>query len=287
MADRDILVESVELALRSGIGMSSATLMKDAYLPPAGGESGGAGHAPCLQPGDFPLGEGSAGPDALVYITKLSSRTSDDVVELLLRTDPDQRKTMGTHDFFTLILTMSIQMGDPSTTRFINGTFEVTFRPDVKILTYSPKDKGIITAIIENGGDTISLSRDLVFHAPIIATNKNQHDPEENRFAIMIGQDEKISGTYRKKTGYSLDIPASTLLEYQGMFKNRHELVWEIYPPMPPADLMIPGNRMLAVFSQVIQIPKNSLPEIIITIEGRVKGNLWGVVPVRGSVILT
>jgi hypothetical protein len=161
---------------------------------------------------------------------------------------------------------------------------DIAFSPGVKILTWSPKDKGIITAVIEKGRDRLSLSPGLVFLAPV-GNIKNQASPRENRFGITVGPEEKITVTYNRKTGYSLDIPACALLDYQGVLKNEHEMFWEIYPPMPTDDTEITGKEMFAVFSLIVQVPKNTPLTIDVLIEGRVKGDLWGVIPLKGSAV--
>ena len=63
-------------------------------------------------------------------------------------------------------------------------------------------------------------------------------------------------------------------------------MFWEIYPPLPGQHIEVTGKEMQAVFSFIVQTPKNAQPKITATIEGRVKGNLWGVVPIKGSVVL-
>jgi hypothetical protein len=286
MGDNDVSVESVELALLSDIRLSSAILMKDAYLPHTREKAGAEGHLFPPQPDNSPQEDGSDGPNALVYITKLSSRTPPEEIEKILKKYPGRTPDTGTPDFYTLVLTMSIQLGDRTTTRFINGTIELAFPKGITILTYSPKEKGTIAAIIENGRDAIVLSQGLGLGASAAQGTTNQKDPEGNRFGIPVGPNEKITGTYRKKSGYTLDIPAGVLLEYQGLLKNEHEMFWEIYPPMPGQDIEITGNEMLAVFSFIVQAPKNSPPKITAHIEGRVKGNLWGVIPLKGSVVV-
>jgi len=269
MTDDDISVESVEVLLLSEIGMSSATMMKDAYPPVSG---------------DPYLEEGDAGPNARVFVTKTSNQTPDEEIEFLLGEDPDDPPaTTATHDFYTMILTMSMRLGDPPTTRFINGTIDVAFPYEIKILDYSPKDKSSITALMEKCGGTISISPGLFFLVPESRNTKTPVDRKENRFRIPVGYGEKITGTYDKKTGYSLDIPGFFLLEYQGMLKNTHDVSWEIYPPMPPRDSVLTGEKMLAVFSLIVQTPKNVPPELKVGIECRVKGNLWGMIPIRGS----
>jgi|SRR5208337_1376684 len=285
MADTGVSVESVEVTLLSEIGMSSAILMKDAYQPLPGNH---AGFGPSVPHSQSPSSheEGLSGPNAIVYVTKIATRTPDEVIEHILLKNPDSRPEMAAHDFHTVILMMSMRLGDPSTTRFINGTIDVAFPPGITILDYSPKDKGTISAIIENGGNAISLSRSLVFLPSAAQGRKTHREPEENWFGITVGPGEQITGAYSKKTGYSFDIPTGLLLEYQGMLKNEHDMFWEIFPPMPPADMEGAGKEMLAVFSLIVKTPGHVPPGITVHIEGRVKGNLWGVIPIKGSVVL-
>jgi hypothetical protein len=285
MGDNDISVESVEVALLSEIEMSSALMMKDAYQPDSGEKMDEDREVPGLQTKDSPQEDGSVGPNAVVYITKLSHRTPPEEINKILLKKPDRTTNMGTHDFYTMVITLSMRLGDRSTTRFLNGTIELAFPSGIKILTYSPKEKGIISAIIENGGDALSLSAGLDFSGVTTQGTKILPDPKENRFRITVGPGEKISGTYRRNSGFRLDIPAYILLEYQGMLKNERELFLEIFPPIPGPTIEISGNEMLAVISFIVRAPKNTLPKITARIEGRVKGNLWGVVPLKGSVV--
>jgi hypothetical protein len=97
-----------------------------------------------------------------------------------------------------------------------------------------------------------------------------------------VGRGKNLAGTYSAKTGYTLDLPAGLLLEYEGFLKDRHRAFWEFYPPMPPHDHELGGGAMLAVFSAIIRSPRNS-PQTRILLECRVKGNIWGVVPLEGS----
>jgi hypothetical protein len=286
MGDSDVSVTSVELALLSEIEMSSAMQMKDAYLPESGEHSDEGRYVPSSQPAVTPQEDGSSGPNALVYVTKISSRTPPEEIEKILIKMPDRRTDTGTHDFYTLVLSLSMRLGDPSTTRFINGTIELGFPRGIKILTYAPKEKGAITALIEHGGDAISLSPGLDFSAPAVQGTKKPAEPADNRFEITIGPEEKCTGTYRKKTGYSLGITSSVLLDYQGMFKNEREMFWEIFPPMPGQEIEQSGKEMQAVLSLIVQAPKNSPLPLTVHIEGRVKGNLWGVVLLKGSTVL-
>ena len=265
MAASDISVESVEVILVSEIGTSAAAMMKDAYLPHTGKKPDA----------------GQAGPDARVVITKRINRTPDEVIERIRTKEPDRTPQRGNHDFYTVILTMSMQLGDPSTTRLINGMIGFACSQGEEIFAYSPQDKRNITALIENGGDAIALSHDLAFSAP--ATRDTKILPE-NRIAIPVIPGKTAGGTYSIKNGYLLDIPASSLLEYQGLLKNRHEVFFEIYPPMPPWDNEMQKGAMLAVFALIIRAPKNKPRKLRAIIECRVKGNLWGMIPLTGSV---
>lgn len=286
MGDDDVSVESVELALLSEIGMSSAIMMKNAYLPNPAGNPDEDPRVSRQDPAAPPQEEGSAGPNVFVYITKISSHTPPEEIDRILKIDRYGKSPAGTHDYYTVVLTVRICLDDPSTTRFINGTIDVSFPQGMKILTYSPKEKGLITTLIGKGGDVISLSPGLEFDVSAAQGAKNLPDPGENRFGILVGPGEKIAGTYSRKKGYSLAIPAGILLEYQGMLKNEHEMFWELFPPMPGQDIEISGNERQAVFSLIVQAPKNPSLTITAHIEGRVKGNLWGVIPLKGSVVL-
>jgi hypothetical protein len=285
MGDNDVSVVSAEVALVSEIEMSSAMLMKDAYLPHAGEKTDEEQQVPHSHPAPSPHDHGLTGPDARVYITKLSSRTPPEDVELILKKNPGRKTITGTFDYYTLILSISVRLSDPSTTRFINGTIDIAFLKGMKILTYSPQAKGII-AVIEKGGNAVSIHQNLEFLASAVHGTKNKPDPAKNRFVIPIGPGEKITGTYDRKSGYTLDMPSCLLLEYHGLLKNEQEMFWEIYPPMPGQDIEITGKEMQAVFSLIVQAPRNIPPTITARIDGRVKGNLWGVVPLKGSVVI-
>jgi hypothetical protein len=285
MGDNDVSVEFVEVPLVSEMEMSSAMLMKDAYLPLSGEMTDEERYILPSQPAGSLQGDGSAGPNALVYATKIINRTPPEVVEKILLKNPDRRTNTENPDFYTLVLILSMRLGDPSTTRFLNGTIDLALPRGMKILTYSPKEKGAISAIIEQGGDALCLSPGLDISPLGAKGTKTQPDPAENRFGISVGPKEKITGTYRTRSGYALHIPTSALLEYQGMLKNKHEMFWEIYPPMPGQAIEITGKEMLAVFSFIVQAPRNTPPTITARIEGRVKGNLWGVVSLKGSTV--
>jgi hypothetical protein len=287
MADNGVWVESVEAVLLSEIGMSSARMMKVAYLPYPVKNRDEEHCVPRSQPVNTLQDDEVSGPNAIVYVTKISTRTPGEDIKKLLKKDPGREEILRNYDFYTILLSTSIRMDDPSTTRFINATVEIVFPPGIKILDYSPKERGVVTEIIESGGTGISISQTLDFSASSSQTTKVQSDNPENRFDVRVGPEAKITGTYSKKSGYTLEIPPRELLEYQVMLKNEHEVYGEVYPPMPQQDIESTGKENLAVFSFIIQTPRNSLPEIHVHIEGRVKGNLWGVILLKGSVVLT
>ena len=287
MAYIDVSVESVEVALRSEIGLWSARMMKDAYLPGPGKITGDESCASPSQPAVTLQGVEGGGPNAVVYLTKISARTPDEEITRILSENPDREVNRRNDDFYTLVITASLRIGDPSTTRFINAVVTVDSSREITILDYSPKGKDTITGIIETGGNRISISPALDFSVPALKGIPVCAHDLENRFEFLVGPGEKISGTYSKKTGYTLDIPPCELLEYEGMRKNGHELYWEIYPPMPPQDIEFPGKEKLAVFSLILEAPRNASSGINVHLDGKLKGNLWGVLPVHGSVVLS
>ena len=100
MADNDISVESIELALLSEIGMPSAHLMKNAYLPDSRENPDEERNVSCPEPVGTLQDDGSDGPNARVYITKLSGRTPDEVIEKILAGVPARKRIQG-HTIFT------------------------------------------------------------------------------------------------------------------------------------------------------------------------------------------
>jgi hypothetical protein len=287
MADNGVWIESVEAALLSEIGKSSARMMKVAFLPSSVKKMDAAHGVPHSQPVNTLHEDEVSGPNAIVYVTKISTRTPSEEIKNLFKEDPSREKILRNYDFYTILLITSMRIDDPSTTRFINAAIEFVFPPGIKILDYSPKERGMVTEIIKSDGTGIAISQTLDFLASSSQTTKVQAGNPENRFDVRVGPEAKITGTYSKKSGYSLEIPPDELLEYQLMLKNEHEIYGEVYPPMPLHDIEITGKEKLAVFSIIIRAPKNSPPEIHVHMEGRVKGNLWGVIPLKGSVVLT
>jgi hypothetical protein len=287
MGDNGVWVESVEALLLSEIGMLSARMMKSAYLPDSMKNVDAEPCIPLSQPVNTLLEGQPSGPNALLSVTKISTRTPGEEIKQLLKKDPDREENLHNYNFYTMVLITSIRMDDPSTTRFINAIVEFVFPPGTKILDYSPKERGIVTGIIESGGTGISLSQTLGFSATLSQSKNIQPDNPEDRFDVRVGPEANITGTYNKKSGYSLEVSPCELLEYQLILKNEHEGYGEIYPPMPQQDMENTGKENLAVFSFIIQTPRTLFPEIHVSVEGRVKGNLWGVIPLKGSVVLT
>jgi hypothetical protein len=287
MADEGVWVESVKAALISEIEMVSARMMKVAYLPYPVKNRDEEQCVPLSQPVNIFQAEEVSGPNAVVYVTKISTRTPGEDIKKLLKNDPGRQEILRNYDFYTILLITSIQIDDPSTTRFINAIIEFVFPHGIKILDYSPKEKGIVMGIIKSGGTGIAISQALDFLASSSQSTEVQSGNPENRFEVRVDPEVKITGTYSKKSGYSVEISPCDLLEYQVMLKNEHEVYGEVYPPMPPQDIESTGKKNLAVFSFIIQTPRNLLPEIHVHIEGRVKGKLWGVIPLKGSVVLT
>jgi len=258
-------------------------MMKAAYLPASLKKQDAGSGTPFFTTPTPHHDEEIAGPDARFFITKMLSSTPEKEIKRLSGTSDEPEAGTRNHDFYTLIFSLNIQLGEPSTTRFINAMVSFSLPSDGKILTYSPKEKEIIIEIARQAGDELFLSPALAFSAIPPCREENQDDPE-NLSGIRVGPDEEITVTFSKKHGYLFIIPKSGLLEYEGMRKNEHEVYWEIYPPMPPEDRENSVRGKHAVFSLIVQVPRNTRPEITVHIEGRVKGEIWGVVPLKGSV---
>ncbi|MGA2913794.1 MAG: hypothetical protein ABSE07_09795 [Methanoregula sp.] len=284
MADDDVQIESSAGELTSGIQMSSARMMKAAYLPTSMKRQDAEFGVPFFKTPPIHQDEEVPGPNARVFVTKISNVTPDHEIKRILSLSADREVNIGNHDFYTLLFYVNIQLNEPSTTRFINATVSFVFSSEIKILDYSPKEKEIITKISETAGDSIFLSPALAFSASIQQCAEGNPDDPKNRFEVRVGPEEKITITYSKKYGYSLLVPKNELLEYEGMRKSEHEVYWEIYPPMPPKDIEIMGKGEHAIFSLIVQAPRDSPPEITVCIAGKVKGKIWGVVPVQGLV---
>ena len=284
MADNSVRIESVEAELRSEIGISSAKMMKAQYRnDPAKNNLTDSGVF--TTPSDnSPLDDVVSGPDALISITKISTRTSREEIKKLLIEDPGREEHMKNHDFYTIIFVARIRIADPSTTRFINAFIKFVFPADVKILEYSPKERGVITGIIKSGGTGILTSPGLDLKAVSSRGTGSPQDTPEERFEFIAGTDTKINGIYSKKSGFYLGIPPYELFEYLAMLKNDHEVYGEVYLPMPLFDVESSGKENLAVFPLILQTPRDILPEIRVHVESKVKGTIWGVIHLKSRI---
>ena len=144
-----------------------------------------------------------------------------------------------------------------------------------------------MTGIVETAGEWIFLSPALEFSPSPPTYSDSILDDPECRFEIYVGLEEKMGVAYRRKSGYSFHIPKEEVLEYQGMRKNDREVLFEIYPPMPPRDSEISGKGNHAIVSLIVQVPRFTSPGIVVYIAGKVKGEIWGVVPLTGQVIFS
>jgi hypothetical protein len=285
MADEGVRVESVEAALRSEISISSAKMMKDQYRHDPAKKSNLADPGVFTPPSENPpTDDVVSGPDALISITKISTRTSREEIKKLLREDPGREEHMKNHDFYTIIFVTRIRMEDPSTTRFINAFIQFVFPPLVKILNYSPSERGVIPGLIKAGGTGILTSPALDFKAVSFRETGFPEDTPQERFEFISGTDTKITGMYSKKCGFYLGIPPPELFEYMAMLKNDHEVYGEVYPPMPLFDGESSGKENLAVFPLIIQTPRDILPEIRVHVDGKVKGAIWGVIHLKSRI---
>jgi hypothetical protein len=277
MADDDIEIESVAGELTSGIQKASAVMMKAAYLPVSLKKQDDGFGIPFFRTASAHHDEEVPGPDARFYVTKISDSIPAEEITRIPGPDPD----LCNHDYYTLFFYLNIQLDEPSTTRFINAIVTFGFPPEIKILDFSPKEKEIMIKIAGTAGDEIYLTRPLVFSSSL--PQRGEPADPGRRFEVWVGPEEKISFS-RSRHGYAFIISKDELLEYEGMRKNEHEVFWEIYPRMPPEDSEHTGGGRHALFSLIIQTPRTLHPDVTIHIEGRVKGKIWGVVPIKGSV---
>jgi hypothetical protein len=282
MAEDDVQVESAAGELTSGMQESSIRMMKAAYLSTPAKKEGAAFGVPFFKTPSLHKDEEVPGPGARVYITKITNRTPDNEIIRIISPAAEREVVSRTHDFYTFLFYVNIHLDEPSTTRFINAIVSFILSPGNKVLDYSPKEKETITNIAKTAGEEIFLSPALDISAFPLQYSEGPDDPE-SRFEIRIGPEEKIPVTYSKKQGYSLVVPKYMLLEYEGMRQNEHEVYWEIYPPMPPNDSEITGKgKHHAIFSLLVQAPRASPPEVTVRITGKVKGEIWGVVQLKG-----
>ena len=284
MTESTISAESFEIALTSEMGPSSARKMKAAYLENAG--NGSDEGIPSSFSRDAHQGPEVHGPNARVYLTKITIGTPAAEIKKILHGDPDQDEKMRNCAFYTLLFALSVRMDDPSTTRFINATMTWEVPRDTKIPDFSPRGKEIVTEIIASGAAGISVTSALDLRAAESPEPGTRPESPISSFEVRGGPGEQFFGSYAKKTGFKLHIPAEWLLEYQGMRKNEQAVYWELYPPMTPRDVELSGKENLAVFSLILQAPPHQRPDIVVRVEGRVKGNLLGVIHLTGSAII-
>ena len=283
-ADKNIQLESAsaEIELTSEMGVSSARMMKEAYLPRTG-----AGDDPPPEDVDqAQSGETGSGPNAVFFITRIMTRTPETEIKRLLENVPHDPADLHSHDFFTVVISASVRMNDPSTTRFVNATTTFDLPPGMTILDFSPKERGSIGRIIEVGGCGLLITPHLDFCRSMTPGEAGRATSPKNRFEIRVSAKEIIRGFYSRKNGYFLDTPVLRLLEYQGIRKNEQTMYWELYTPMPGEEIETSGKESLAIFALIIRTPRHAVPSIKIVLEGKVKGELWGVVPLKGKGII-
>jgi len=200
MACDDLQTESAAGELISGIPKSSEMMMKAAYLPASLKKQDAGSGTPFFTSPLPHYDEKIAGPDARFFITKMWSSTPEKEPKRLSGMADEPEAGTRNHDFYTLIFSLNIQPGEPSTTRFINALVSFAFSPDCKILDYSPKEKKIIKKTARHAGDELFLSPALAFSA-IPPCLEEHHDDPENRSGIRVGPGEKITVTSSKKHG--------------------------------------------------------------------------------------
>ncbi len=280
MGDDDIWIETAAGELSSGISRSSVIMMEAAYLPESRRhEEPGSRFFRTLracQEEEIP------GPDGRIYVTKISTRTPWPVVRGLPRAVSDEGEgTGGNPDVYTVVFYLNLRLNEPSTTRFVNATVFFITTPHSKILTFSPHLKETMAGIIGSVGDTIRVSPELEFRASV---RRYEQGDTDRRFEVYVGPEEKICFTYGSECGFLFPLPEDDLLEYTGMRTNGQGVFFDTYPPMPPNDREMPGRGGHAIVSLILEVPCGTTPEFIIHIVGRVKGEIWGVVPLEGRV---
>jgi len=284
MTEKGIELGSAEIALTSEMGTASARRMKGAYLLNTAGAHDPEPVHRYRSPETGRSGEPQSGPEARVYFTKIVSPTSEKEIKVFLHRDPDDPVCRDASAFFTLIIVASIRLNDPSTTRLVNATATFDLPKDSFFVNFFPRERGVIGRVIESGGSGMVLTPGL----DLIRSDSNESSdgPRRNRFDIRIGPEESVPGFFTKRTGHYLGIPVSGLLEYQGMVGSGKSISYEIYPPMLPEETEVYGKKTLAVFAFIVRSSKKSSLQTKISIEGKVKGDLWGVVPLHGSGVM-
>jgi hypothetical protein len=216
----------------------------------------------------------------------LAGRTLAVDVKKLLHEGPKHGEELPAGYYYTLTFIAAIRLDDPSTTRFINATVAWEVPDDSRILDYSPKGKEVAGALGEQGVCGISISPLLGFSGMEKAGKEEKPASPARHFVARLGPDVQVPGTFSGKSGVQVSVPPGLLLEYQGMRMNERSVGWELYPPLIPREGEYAGRENLAVFSLVVETPRRSVPMVNARIEGRVKGDLWGVIHLNGSVTL-
>ena len=174
--------------------------MKAAYLPASLKKQDAGPGTPFFTTPPNHQDEEIAGPDARFFITKMWSSTPEKEPKRLSGMADEPEAGTRNPDFYTLMFSLNIQPGEPSTARFINALVSFGFSPDCKILDNSPKEKEIIIKIARYAGDELFLSPALAFSAIPPCLEEN-HDNPENRSGIRVVPGEKITVTSSNKQG--------------------------------------------------------------------------------------
>jgi hypothetical protein len=200
-ADKNIQLESAsaEIELTSEMGVSSARMMKEAYLPRTGAGDDLAGNLLPVDPDRAQSGCTGSGPNAVVFITRIMTRTPEKEIKRLLENVPDHPADPHSHDFFTVVICASVRMDDPSTTRFVNATATFDLPPGMTILDFSPKERGSIGRIIEDGGCGLLITPNLDFCRSMTPGEAGRATSPKNRFEIRVSAKEHYPGILLQK----------------------------------------------------------------------------------------
>lgn len=275
MKAREIVMESGEVVVTPKRKIERTQKMAP-VRPVPGGKRMGPEKGPVeSMAGTRDIPEEPAGPYANVYVTKLMTRTSDKIVETLLGDDPDRAIKMRNYDFFTFLLNTTLQIQDPASTRLEFARINFDFSNTAKILKFSPDEKGISVEITQTTTNEIKISPTLSLSAAGSVSTETTTDTGKNTVKIEAGPKAELTGSYSKTDGYVLKIPSYNLLEYQGFQTSPYEVNWEIYENHVIKDGNIPGRGKYAVFSVIVQTPKDTHPGISAHVDGRVKKKKW------------
>ena len=248
MADNGVRIESVEAELRSEISSSSAKKMKDQYrLDPAKNILTDPGVLTTLSESS-PLDTMVSGPDALISITKISTRTSRDEIKKLLREDPGREAHMRYHDFYTIIFVTRIRMEDSSTTRFVNAIMQFVFPPFVKILNYSPRERGIIPGLIKAGGTGIRSSPALDLTAVSFKGTGFPRILRKSGLNSYLVQTQKLPAYTAKNPGSIWEYPRPGCLNTWRCLKMTMKYMAKYIPPCRYSTVKVPAKKTSQFF---------------------------------------